>query len=446
VDEEAARYWRREAACASGLLAGRVAVGHDAAAALFCKGWALGQTVWQAPGRGPDAAAVTEAREALSLASAFLDRAAAAEGPRAGGKSEGLRRKIQRELAALPAGDGHELGEELTVLDVAAAAESPGDPHAGRLVLLATSAGGRWSTLPCPAAFSWLRCGELAAAATPARQHLLALDALGLRHRVGAERLGAPREPVDHWEDVVAQVAKALAGGSGCLVYCGDGFGASGVALACFLVAHGLDEPVAAAASQPKMTAGEAVEVVRALRPGSLASLEHEAQVQQFAQVAWGRQISKVQQAFSGSSPAPERPQAPTSARVVKQPGDGNCLYHSLAYGLGAPTVAAAVLRGAIAGYMEEHPELLIAGTALGEWIQMLTGQNVTQYARKMAKGSQWGGAPEMAVCSKMKNVNIHVYERRGASFELTVPFDVGSSQTVRVLYVGGVHYDALVF
>ncbi|CAK0876295.1 unnamed protein product [Prorocentrum cordatum] len=220
VDEEAARYWRREAACASGLLAGRVAVGHDAAAALFCKGWALGQTVWQAPGRGPDAAAVTEAREALSLASAFLDRAAAAEGPRAGGKSEGLRRKIQRELAALPAGDGHELGEELTVLDVAAAAESPGDPHAGRLVLLATSAGGRWSTLPCPAAFSWLRCGELAAAATPARQHLLALDALGLRHRVGAERLGAPREPVDHWEDVVAQVAKALAGGSGCLVYC----------------------------------------------------------------------------------------------------------------------------------------------------------------------------------------------------------------------------------
>lgn len=94
---------------------------------------------------------------------------------------------------------------------------------------------------------------------------------------------------------------------------------------------------------------------------------------------------------------------------------------------------------------MESHSELTIAGTSLAEWIQMLAGVPVPQYAKKMSKSGNWGGAPEIAACAHMKKVNIHVYERRSGSFALTVPFDVGGDRTVTVLYVGGVHYDALV-
>jgi hypothetical protein len=34
-----------------------------------------------------------------------------------------------------------------------------------------------------------------------------------------------------------------------------------------------------------------------------------------------------------------------TAARVVKQPGDGSCLFHSLAYGLPPPLIPALTLR-----------------------------------------------------------------------------------------------------
>lgn len=236
-------------------------------------------------------------------------------------------------------------------------------------------------------------------------------------------------------------------------MHCSDGFGASGVALACFLVVHGLDEPVNDKPGQPKMTAGEAIEVLRALRPGALAMPQDEEQVQLFAQAAWGRHVERVQRAFCVSAVAAGSPSgaggvaakraAPASAKVVKQPGDGNCLFHSLAYGIGQAT--AATLRAEVCSFMERNPGLTIAGTTLADWIQMLAGSPVTEYAKKMAKGAQWGGAPEIAACAHMRKVNIHVYERRGNGFELTVPFDVGGSRTITVLYVGGVHYDALV-
>jgi len=245
--------------------------------------------------------------------------------------------------------------------------------------------------------------------------HLPTLDTLGLVKRVCAEPLGAPRPPEEHWEDIVGQVARVLASDSRCLVHCADGFWATGTALACFLVIHGLDEEVKAEKpGQPRMTAGEA-------------------------------QIARVQRSFCGSAAVSKSAQLipASSARVVPQPGDGNCLFHSLTHGLGQGT--AATLRADICSFMEKHPDLSIAGTSLAEWIHMVAGSPLMQYAKKMAKGGQWGGAPEIACCAHMCGVNVHVYERQRGSFELTVPFDVGGARTVNVLYVGGVHYDALV-
>jgi hypothetical protein len=67
-----------------------------------------------------------------------------------------------------------------------------------------------------------------------------------------------------------------------------------------------------------------------------------------------------------------------------------------------------------------------------------------------MRRPSQWGGGIEMAACSVLHSVNIHVYERqrggfRGNSFKRISCFDVkNATKTVHVLYTGGVHYNAL--
>jgi hypothetical protein len=58
-----------------------------------------------------------------------------------------------------------------------------------------------------------------------------------------------------------------------------------------------------------------------------------------------------------------------------------------------------------------------------------------------------WGGGIEMAACSHLKKVNVHVYERRqDGSFERISCFDspTPTMRTVEVLYQGGVHYDSL--
>jgi hypothetical protein len=64
-----------------------------------------------------------------------------------------------------------------------------------------------------------------------------------------------------------------------------------------------------------------------------------------------------------------------------------------------------------------------------------------------MSRGS-WGGGIEMACTAIMKKCNIHVYEKHLGSFKRISAFDYPDNpeqkKVVRVLYQGGVHYDAL--
>lgn len=132
------------------------------------------------------------------------------------------------------------------------------------------------------------------------------------------------------------------------------------------------------------------------------------------------------------------------SARVVRQPPDGSCLYHSMAYGLQGGSAAS--LRQEISRFIEQNPSLKIAGDTLEEWVRWDSRSSVSQYARKMAVGG-WGGGIEMAACSQLKRVNVHVYESKGygSEFKRISCFDFPSaSRTIHVLYQGGVHYDAL--
>lgn len=136
------------------------------------------------------------------------------------------------------------------------------------------------------------------------------------------------------------------------------------------------------------------------------------------------------------------------SAKVVRQPGDGSCLFHSMAYGLGSR--GATSLRREIAAFVQQNATLKIADTPLKDWVKWDQGCGVTAYATRM-KYSGWGGGIEMAACARLLNVNVHVYERRrSGGYQRISCFDAPgragrSAKTVHVLYCGGCHYDALV-
>lgn len=137
-------------------------------------------------------------------------------------------------------------------------------------------------------------------------------------------------------------------------------------------------------------------------------------------------------------------------ARAVRQPGDGSCLFHSLCFGLNRGNnggkFAAEALRREIANFIEQNPRLEISGDTLEEWIRWDANASCSAYARRMASGG-WGGGIEMAACSRLKHVSVHVYERlRSGEFKRISCFNHPSAKcTVHVLYQGGVHYDALV-
>jgi len=131
------------------------------------------------------------------------------------------------------------------------------------------------------------------------------------------------------------------------------------------------------------------------------------------------------------------------NARVARQPGDGSCLFHSMCYGLKDGSVAS-TLREEICAYINRNPELEISETPLKDWVRWDSGTSVADYTYRMSRGA-WGGGIEMATLSKMKRVNVHVYERYRGEFKRISAFDYPDSpetrKTVRVLYCGGVHY-----
>ena len=137
-------------------------------------------------------------------------------------------------------------------------------------------------------------------------------------------------------------------------------------------------------------------------------------------------------------------------ARAVRQPGDGSCLFHSLCFGLNRGNnggkFAAGALRREIANFIEQNPRLEISGDTLEEWVRWDANASCSAYARRMASGG-WGGGIEMAACSRLKHVSVHVYERlRSGGFKRISCFSHPSAKcTVHVLYQGGMHYDALV-
>ncbi|CAE7553272.1 L [Symbiodinium sp. CCMP2456] len=129
-----------------------------------------------------------------------------------------------------------------------------------------------------------------------------------------------------------------------------------------------------------------------------------------------------------------------TRGRVVRQPGDGSCLFHALAFGLGGTT--ARHLREEAAQLIERQPQSQIIGTALQDWVKMDSGRTVGGYVNQLRRGA-WGGGIELAVLAKSRKVMVEVYEARKGGFARIAKFGEGR-KAVQVLYQGRLHYDAL--
>jgi len=130
------------------------------------------------------------------------------------------------------------------------------------------------------------------------------------------------------------------------------------------------------------------------------------------------------------------------NAKVVQQPGDGSCLFHSLSFGLEG--ASASSLRREICSFIGKNPDMTIADTSIKDWIHYDSGGSVQSYALKMSENT-WGGGIEMAALSLMKNVNVHVYERCREGYMRISAFEAkGATKTINVIYQGRMHYDAI--
>ena len=94
-------------------------------------------------------------------------------------------------------------------------------------------------------------------------------------------------------------------------------------------------------------------------------------------------------------------------ARVVPQPGDGACLFHSLADGHQAEPLR---LRHAIADFIESQPDATICGEPLRAWVKWESRLPPALYAARMRGADCWGGAIEIAVrrASRSRNPCMH--------------------------------------
>lgn len=92
------------------------------------------------------------------------------------------------------------------------------------------------------------------------------------------------------------------------------------------------------------------------------------------------------------------------TAKVVRQPGDGSCLFHSMSYGLPVKSNASR-LRAEICQFIQNNPNLKISDTPLQDWVKWDANISVSDYARKMSRGS-WGGGIEMACFSLVRSFN----------------------------------------
>ena len=134
--------------------------------------------------------------------------------------------------------------------------------------------------------------------------------------------------------------------------------------------------------------------------------------------------------------------------RVVPQPGDGNCLFHSLLNGMDpkTPALTSQVLRLRLADFIENNSQEVVASNTIANWVLWESNLTPAQYSQELRHG-KWGGGIEIAVFCKLFTVWVHVLRReRGGGFTEIATFQCDDAKTrdVYILYSACVHYDAV--
>ena len=91
-----------------------------------------------------------------------------------------------------------------------------------------------------------------------------------------------------------------------------------------------------------------------------------------------------------------------------------SCLFNSIQFLLKEYDNNISNLRKIVFEYMEENLDELVGGETIKTWIELCNidennGMNVQEYINRIKKTDQWGGAPELAVISKIYNIQIQV-------------------------------------
>jgi hypothetical protein len=129
--------------------------------------------------------------------------------------------------------------------------------------------------------------------------------------------------------------------------------------------------------------------------------------------------------------------------KIRDVPGDGNCLFHSVALSINSN---ATELRKAVVDWMLV-PDQMLHGEKVSEWIQWNGNQNLQQYTQTMSRNGTWGGGIELAVLASILQKPILVYAKdteakRIAEFLPDVKdIDIKTLPTICILYVGRAHY-----
>tara|TARA_Y100000310_G_scaffold342930_1_gene448292 strand:- start:1852 stop:2277 length:426 start_codon:yes stop_codon:yes gene_type:complete len=137
--------------------------------------------------------------------------------------------------------------------------------------------------------------------------------------------------------------------------------------------------------------------------------------------------------------------------RLVPVAGDGNCFFHSIAYGL---KTNHKVLREMCALFVRECPDHKIQDAPVADWIRWESERDVMSYSKRMRQNGIWGGAIEISCLCHMLNLIIEVYVRvnhtkfrRIARFEYEQCHDIhgdAKPKIIKICYTGA-HFDALV-
>jgi len=142
------------------------------------------------------------------------------------------------------------------------------------------------------------------------------------------------------------------------------------------------------------------------------------------------------------------------NSKVIPQPGDGNCLFHSISFYLNDQTTAAS-LRNEVCIWMNvNRTRNLSDGIPLYEWIRYESPDiaiNFDDYIAHMSTPRSYGSTIEIKCISIMKMINIHVYQRFGNEYKVIEEHNCSISsdeyQTIHLLYNKNIrHYEVLLF